>query len=203
MAQLADIAKRNNAELFLNDIPGHFNDSVRPVLYASRTLSGEEEDLVRRAYSIGDSRTFDQDPRYGMVVLSEIASRALSPAVNDPGTAIDVIGTAVRLLAPWVTPRTDETELLYPRIYVPSITTDELFHDIFAPIAREGAGISEVGIRLQKALTALAALGDGACRGVAVMHSGLAHRRALDALTMQEDKDLLAHHVLPQDAGKV
>lgn len=202
MAQLADIAKRNNAEMFLDDIPGHFNDSVRPILHCSRTLSAEEEDLVRKAYSIGDSRTFDQDPRYGMVVLSEIATRALSPAVNDLGTAIDVIGTAVRLLAPWVAPRTEENELLYPRIYVPSITTDELFHDIFAPIAREGAGISEVGVRLQKALSALAALGDGACRGVAAAHSGRAHRRAFDALTTQEDKDLLARHVLAPVAGK-
>jgi hypothetical protein len=48
---------------------------------------------------VGDVRSFDQDPRFGAVVLTEIASRALSPGMNDPGTAIDVIGRAVRLLA--------------------------------------------------------------------------------------------------------
>ena len=38
-------------------------------------------------------------PVFGLCVLAENASRALSPAVNDPGTAIDVIGRGVRLLA--------------------------------------------------------------------------------------------------------
>ena len=33
--------------------------------------------------------------------MSEIASKALSPAVNDPGTAINVIGRLVRLLSTW------------------------------------------------------------------------------------------------------
>ena len=65
-------------------------------------MSGpEDEDVhkaVAEAFTIGAERTFDQDPRFGLCVLAEIASRALSPAVNDPGTAIDVIGRAVRLL---------------------------------------------------------------------------------------------------------
>ena len=35
------------------------------------------------------------------MVLSEIATRALSAAVNDPGTAIGVIGRLTRLLNTW------------------------------------------------------------------------------------------------------
>ncbi len=43
---------------------------------------------IRNAFVLGTARTFDQDPRFGLIVLSEVAQRALSPAVNDPGTAI-------------------------------------------------------------------------------------------------------------------
>ena len=33
-------------------------------------------------FEIGDTRSFDQDLRYGMIVLSEVASKALSAAVR-------------------------------------------------------------------------------------------------------------------------
>ncbi len=72
-----------------------------------------------RAFSIGTIRTFDQDPRFGLCVLTEIAERALSPAVNDPGTAIDILGRAVRVLSLW----TDrgEVQLSFPLLWVPPI----------------------------------------------------------------------------------
>ena len=60
-----------------------------------------------RAFIVGDDRTFREDPRFGLVTLAEIAARALSPAVNDVGTAIDIVGTFVRLLARWAEPTGD------------------------------------------------------------------------------------------------
>ncbi|WP_209438585.1 DUF2254 family protein [Vibrio natriegens] len=43
-------------------------------------LCGElkEESEVSAAFTIRTERSFDQDPRFGLVVLAEIASRALS-----------------------------------------------------------------------------------------------------------------------------
>ena len=55
-------------------------------------------------FVLGNDRQFDEDPRFGLIVLSEIASRALSPAVNDPGTAIGIIGRLVRLFVLWSEP---------------------------------------------------------------------------------------------------
>ena len=106
-----------------------------------------------------DTRSYDQDPRFGASVLTEIASRALSPAVNDPGTAIDVINRALRVLAVWDEPveeDDDDGAVLYPNVHVPPIRLEDLFDDLFTPIARDGAGIVEVGLRLQKALAILA-----------------------------------------------
>lgn len=53
---------------------------------------------VRKAFVVGPERTIEQDAAYGLIVLAEIAQRALSPGINDPGTAIAVIGSQTRLL---------------------------------------------------------------------------------------------------------
>jgi uncharacterized membrane protein len=46
---------------------------------------------LRRAVRLSPSRTFDQDPRYALRLLVDIAIRALSPAVNDPTTAVQAL----------------------------------------------------------------------------------------------------------------
>lgn len=74
------------------------------------------DDAVRKAFVIGPERTFEQDAGFGLVVLSEIAQRALSPAVNDPGTAIVVLGSQTRLLIEALaTPQDAEAEV-YDRV---------------------------------------------------------------------------------------
>jgi uncharacterized membrane protein len=47
--------------------------------------------LVREAIQLGPSRTMQEDLAFGIRQLSDIALRALSPAVNDPTTAYEVI----------------------------------------------------------------------------------------------------------------
>lgn len=49
------------------------------------------EDDIRDAFAIGKNRTMQQDVGFGLLQLNDIALRALSPGVNDPGTAEDVI----------------------------------------------------------------------------------------------------------------
>jgi uncharacterized membrane protein len=46
---------------------------------------------VTRFFLIGGERTFVQDPAFGFRQLVDIAIRALSPAVNDPTTAVQAI----------------------------------------------------------------------------------------------------------------
>jgi uncharacterized membrane protein len=46
----------------------------------------------------GPERTFDQDPLFAFRLLADIALRALSPAVNDPATAVQVLDTIESLL---------------------------------------------------------------------------------------------------------
>jgi uncharacterized membrane protein len=46
----------------------------------------------------GPERTFHQDPLFAFRLLADIALRALSPAVNDPATAVQVLETIEGLL---------------------------------------------------------------------------------------------------------
>ena len=79
---------------------------------------------------------------------------------------------------------------------MPEISTSDLFDDAFTAIARDGAGVVEVSVRLQKALHSLANLGDEDMREAAQRHSRLALKRAKKALTLPEDFELA------QAAGK-
>ena len=59
---------------------------------------------VLGALVTGQERTFHQDPLFAFRLLADIGLRALSPAVNDPATAVQVLDTIQSLLLPLVNP---------------------------------------------------------------------------------------------------
>lgn len=140
--------------------PGAFVDPVRPLAVFDAPPDDALADALRCAITIGDVRSFEQDPRFGMVVLAEIASKALSPGVNDPGTAIDVSGTLTRLLWGWRAARNLPVEDAVTNVTIPALSMDDMLEDAFRPIARDGAGQVEVGLRLVAALGSLAQIDD-------------------------------------------
>ena len=196
--QLIDIAVlqawavENEAWVLVAALPGTFAAPDRVLAYVS-TRPGDRNRIdykgVVESFLIGSDRLFDDDPRFGLVVLSEIAGRALSPAVNDPGTAIDIVGTLVRLFSLWGEPAMvgDEDAPKYDRVEVPEVSVRDMFDDAFTAIARDGAGVVEVSVRLQKALHSLASIGDAEMREAAEYHGQLALKRAHIALELAED----------------
>lgn len=56
------------------------------------------EETLRDAIELGTDRTFDQDPKYAIRLLVDIAIRGLSPAVNDPTTAVQALNQIEDLL---------------------------------------------------------------------------------------------------------
>jgi uncharacterized membrane protein len=56
------------------------------------------EDILRGAIRLGNERTFEQDPKYAVRLLVDIAIKALSPAVNDPTTAVQALDQIEDLL---------------------------------------------------------------------------------------------------------
>ena len=54
--------------------------------------------LTRRVLILARQRTIDQDPAFGLRMLVDIGIRALSPAVNDPTTAVQALDCIETLL---------------------------------------------------------------------------------------------------------
>ena len=191
MQALSKLAERIGGEIHLLLNPGAFVYRDTTIAYLDAPAREPHEDLepekaAGRALTIGNERSFDQDPRFGLVVLSETAQRALSPAVNDPGTAIDVIGRATRLLSRWAEP-VDSQEPQFANVFIPALKADDLFEDAFMAIARDGAAQVEIQLRLQKSLAALTRLGDGDFRTAARRQAALALSRAEKALPIEAD----------------
>ncbi|MER5872249.1 DUF2254 family protein [Streptomyces sp. NPDC002044] len=65
---------------------------------AGVSAGGLSEERLRGALVTGVERTFDQDPELAFRLLSDIALRALSSAVNDPATAVDALDRVEDLL---------------------------------------------------------------------------------------------------------
>lgn len=165
MDVLQTAAENNEMQLEVAVLPGAFVTPGQPLAYLRGSWEDSEDTIktsIVKAFCIGKNRTFDDDPRFGLITLSEIASRALSPAVNDPGTAIEITGTFVRLFTEFVqmTSEREQPRIDYDRVAVPEIFLCDMFEDAFNAIARDGAGTIEVVIRIQKALAALACNGN-------------------------------------------
>ncbi len=203
IAALQSVAEKENMQIEVASLPGKFATPDMPLMYVRfASTSGHAavdqintmHDKLTDAFVIGKNRTFDDDPRFGLIVLSEIASRALSPAVNDPGTAIGIIGSLVRLLAPCVSTQLEKKEspdVQYDRVAVPEVCLEDMFDDAFNPIARDGAAMIEVIIRLQKALHTLASLGDENMQKTAMVHARLVLAYAETSLPITADLDKL------------
>lgn len=154
MPALQSIADNAGTKIYLCQLPGHFVYPGKPLMVVTGTqLVSEAVSEACSAVVVGAVRTFEDDPRFGLIVMAEIASRSLSPAVNDPGTAIDVVGRLLRVLSLWS--ERNEPEPGFPDIHVPVVSVNDLVTDAFRPIARDGAALVEVQCRLIKALLAL------------------------------------------------
>ncbi|MFM1814532.1 MAG: hypothetical protein RLZ98_1227 [Pseudomonadota bacterium] len=187
--------------IYLLALPGAMMHPRRVLARVTGPHDAELENAIRDAVSVASQRTYDQDPRFGLITLSEIASKALSPGINDPGTAIEVISRMTRILAMWAGEKRPE-EVRFPNVYVPLLSNRDLMRDAFNPLSRDGAGLIEVQIRLQKSLAALAHLGDREVGEEARKLSAIALARAEAALVVDEERRLLRETVERAFAGE-
>lgn len=196
---LADVAEKLDATIFVTHRPGSFCDAFAPIAHIavgdrSAALDPALIDRIRDAFTVGDRRSYEQDPRFGLIVLSEIGSRALSPGVNDPGTAIDVLATLVRVFATEVHEEPND-QPTFPRVRLPVLPAEDLIDSAFMPMSRDGAGIIEVAIRVQKALRAVAHESDSDCAHAAREFARIALDRAMAKLDFAVDRERLTREV--------
>ena len=114
------------------------------------------ETQLRESFDVSAHRTFDSDARLGLIALSEVASKALSPGINDPGTAIGSLRAIERVLRIAQGTNHDE-EITRPRIRMQTISAEDFVTDGLRPTARDGASVVEVSVRLQREIGRLVA----------------------------------------------
>lgn len=192
MAALQSCAEDMDAELYLDTQPGTLVHPTRALLTSNKPITEQIQRELRKAITIDNERSFAQDPRFGFCVLTEIAQRALSPSLNDPGTAIDIISRHLRLLAPWRDLSSyDLSKCQCPRLHVPALQLDSILDNAFLPIARDAGDMLEVHIRLHKALKALSQQDSPELYQATEKCSAKCLEYGLNGLHLQKDREQL------------
>jgi len=201
MDALQKLAKEIGLKIRLNCLPGKFIHENTEIAFIRSSQDIDMNEVIQKvndAIHVDHTRLFDEDPRFGLIALTEIASRALSPGINDPGTAIQIIGSHERLLFLWndEIENSTESDVLYDCIEVPQISMEDFFDDAFRPLSRDGADNIEVMLRLQKALNSLATINQADIKAAAILYSKYAFNRAELAIKLKQDLDTIKKECL-------
>jgi uncharacterized membrane protein len=115
-------------------------------------------DALARAVTISSHRTTEQDPAFGIRQLTDVALRALSPAVNDTTTAVmcvDWLSAVTLRLARRRMPAATRLDAGGVRVIARVPTFRDLVHGAFDPVRRNAGGNSTVLQRMLEALDLL------------------------------------------------
>ena len=194
-ARLAELGRRHDCVIELTVRMGEFvpgGGLFAAVHYPSGPAGPPvTAERAAAAVNLGRGRTLYQDPAFGLRQLADIAAQALSPAVNQPTTAVLVIDSLEDILLQIArAPRqsgcyTDQAGTV--RLIIPVPGWDDLLDLAFTEITTYGASSPAVARRLLAAYDALEA-------------AATPERRAGVAVRREELTRLLAEGGLPQQA---
>ena len=137
---------------------GHFVPAGIPLMMVSKgkRLSPEGTAELLAAFDFGPTRTLQQDVEFGVLQIVDVALKAISPAVNDPTTAINCVDQLSRILIRFAS-REPPEDLLYdpPGIVRASlgwIHFEHLLEAAFEQIRMYSKNDVAVSLRLLRAL---------------------------------------------------
>lgn len=190
VAALSKICEDAGLEIYLPCNTGTLIYEDTPIAWVMGDLNKDLTAQIQDDFILTPTRDFEQDPRFGLIVMAEIGSRALSSATNDAGTAIEIITRLTRLLAIWSGGRED-AQVKYPRLHLSPLSDADLFEDAFLIMGRDGAHLIEIQLRLQKSLAALERMGSDHFRQAAARHAKLLMIRAEASAMLPDDLEYL------------
>ena len=133
-----------------------------PVAVVHGVADPSLDDAVVKAVRAGTSRTFEQDPTMAFRVLVDVALRALSPAINDPTTAVQALDCEESLLRMLVCRDLDAGVIAGPGGTTRVILTLPDWDDYVAlavdEIVEAGTGHARIRRRVERLLRDLIAL---------------------------------------------
>jgi len=161
--RLAALAKHYHVSIRVLRRVGHFVPGGIPLMMVSKgnRLLPEGIAELLAAFDFGPTRTLQQDVEFGVLQIVDIALKAISPAVNDPTTAISCVDQLSRILIRFAS-REPPEELLYDppgivRASIGWIHFEHLVDAAFEQIRMYSKTDVAVSLRLLRALRDIAA----------------------------------------------
>jgi uncharacterized membrane protein len=98
LATLMALAQRYDGVIEFLPQVGDFVAAEEPLFLLHGGAMAIDDRTVRSTVAFGPERTLEQDPMFAFRIIVDIALKALSPAINDPTTAVLAIDQVHRLL---------------------------------------------------------------------------------------------------------
>jgi uncharacterized membrane protein len=154
---LVDLAKTYGVCVYVERRVGQFVPAGVPLAYVSTPEQAPPDRALHllAAFDIGATRTMQQDVEFGVIQIVDVALRAMSPAVNDPSTAISCVDQLSRIMILWISREPPPSRYYAPqqvlRVVVPWISFDGLFDTAFEQIRHYAVADVAVSLRLMRA----------------------------------------------------
>ena len=156
-SRLLELAKEHGVCIRVLRRVGQFVPEGVPILMVAKAerISDLGIDEALSAFDIGPTRTFQQDVEFGLLQIVDISLRAVSPAVNDPTTAIGCVDQLSRIVIRFASRELPESLLYDPpgklRVSVPQMTFDRMMDAAFDQIRLYARNDIAVSMRLLRA----------------------------------------------------
>jgi uncharacterized membrane protein len=156
--RLAAVAKSYRLSVQVLRRVGQFVPAGVPVMRVSKgeRLSPAARAALLGAFDLGPARTLQQDVEFGVLQIVDIALRAISPAVNDPSTAISCVDQLSRILIRFAAREPPEPLLYDPpgvlRVSISWIDFDRLLDAAFEQTRMYSKADVAVSLRMLRAL---------------------------------------------------
>jgi uncharacterized membrane protein len=160
--RLVALAKAYHVRVQVLRRVGQFVPAGVPLLMVSKgdRLAPEGNAALRGAFDLGPSRTLQQDVEFGVLQIVDIALKAISPAVNDPSTAISCVDQLSRIVIRFASREPPECLLYDPpgvfRVSIPGIEFEKLLDSAFEQIRMYSKTDVAVSLRMLRALSDIA-----------------------------------------------
>ncbi len=187
LKSILPLAEKNDIVIRIVNKPGNF---VRSGMVIARTwpagrIDTELDQNIRNTFHLGRQRTPTQDAEYAVNQLTEMAVRAMSPAINDPFTAmtcLDHIGNGLAMfvrqgpITPNIYDRNGQLRLIFD-----PVTFDELLNAAFDMLRHASSDNASVLLHMLKTIDVI----------------------SQDAKSPDAQQSLLRHVTLIQEESKV
>ncbi|MFG2872592.1 DUF2254 domain-containing protein [Streptomyces sp. NPDC048338] len=153
-------AARHDCVFVVTRLIGDFVPPGTVLVEVHGDTSGPAPERVTGFVALGAERTIEQDPAFALRILVDIAIRALSPAVNDPTTAVQVINYIESFLHTVGTTRLPGRHVLAdrdgnPRVVLPGRDWDDYLELAVCEIRDYGGSSVQICRRLRAMLEGL------------------------------------------------